>query len=471
MPDPIGWLALPVIAAAVVATLRGADVRLALFAAALGLGILAGDLPAVVREFLTTFSNEKFVVPICTSMGFAYVLKHTGCDQHLVRALVGPVRRVKPLLVPGVVGVGFLVNIPVVSQTSTAVCLGTVVIPLMRAAGFSAASTGAALLLGASVGGELLNPSAPELLTVKEKTGRDTREMLPDIAPLAFTMLGVSAAVLWATEWWRGRGEPTSDVGRVESSRPAVLAKTAGLEDSTRPTEAIDEPINPLKALVPLVPLALLFLSGPPLNLFHISQHWVVDAPPAAAGESPKIDPRYSTRLTGLAMLVGVGAAAAAAPRRAAGCMRAFFDGAGYGFTHIIALIVIATSFGKGIDRVGLAQPLSAVIAAVPWLLHPLAGVVPCLFAFVCGSGIATSQSLYGFFHDPALLFGEDPVAVGALVSIGAAAGRTMSPVAAVVLMTATLTGTTAGQLVKRVAPPLVIALATVIGLRLAGAV
>jgi DcuC family C4-dicarboxylate transporter len=50
---------------------------------------------------------------------------------------------------------------------------------------------------------------------------------------------------------------------------------------------------------------------------------------------------------------------------------------------------------------------------------------------------------------------GVDPVLVGAVVSLSAAAGRTMSPVAAVVLMCATLTETSAGELVRRVALPL----------------
>src|SRR5205085_9436785 len=127
-------LAVAVIAAAVVAVLRGIDVRLALLAAALVLGVIALDPSPVVRAFLATFSDGKFVVPICSAMGFAYVLKHTGCDRHLVRVLVEPVRRVRALMVPGVVLVGFLVNVPVISQTSTAVCLGTVVVPIMRAA-------------------------------------------------------------------------------------------------------------------------------------------------------------------------------------------------------------------------------------------------------------------------------------------------------------------------------------------------
>jgi DcuC family C4-dicarboxylate transporter len=46
-------------------------------------------------------------------------------------------------------------------------------------------------------------------------------------------------------------------------------------------------------------------------------------------------------------------------------------------------------------------------------------------------------------------------VQVGAVVSLSAAAGRTMSPVAAVTLMCAALTGTDPLALVRRVALPL----------------
>jgi C4-dicarboxylate transporter, DcuC family len=52
-------------------------------------------------------------------------------------------------------------------------------------------------------------------------------------------------------------------------------------------------------------------------------------------------------------------------------------------------------------------------------------------------------------------------------VSLGAAAGRTMSPVAAVVLMSAKLTGTDSFRLAKRVAGPLLVSLTVVILLRM----
>src|SRR5437763_4902093 len=203
-----GLFAVAVAVGAVVLVVRGWDVRLVLLAAALAIAGFAGidrdpahwadPLAAVVREFLGTFSNEKFVVPICGAMGFAYVLKHTGCERHLVLLLVKPLRSVRVLLVPGVVVIGFLVNIPLVSQTSTAVCLGAVVVPLMRAAGYSMATIGACLLLGASVGGELLNPGAPELLTVFKETGVSTTRQATEYLPkLVFVQLAIATAVIW----------------------------------------------------------------------------------------------------------------------------------------------------------------------------------------------------------------------------------------------------------------------------------
>ena len=441
---------LVLIALAVYAVVRGADVRLALLAAALAIAGLSGDVTPVIREFLGTFSNEKFVVPICTAMGFAYVLKHTGCERHLVRLLVRPIAHARVLLVPGVVVVGFLVNIPVISQTSTAVCIGPVVIPLMRAAGYSVRTIGACLLLGTSVGGELLNPGAPELLTVFDKTGVTSTEQAQRYLPApVFTLLAVSGAVTWFLSlWWeRGkRSEPTSDPDAAQ-------------------VESRLEHINLLKALVPLVPLGLLFASGlpSPYNWVNIPDAWVV------LPKGGHRDPLYGSRLIGLAMLIGVGVAMIAAPKRARDCVKHFFDGAGYGFANIISLIVAANCFGAAVRESGLAAELGRLIESNPRLMDPLAALVPLAFAALGGSGMASTQSLYGFFYSPAMALGLDPTSVGALVSVGSAAGRTMSPVAAVVLMCASLTGTRPIDLVKRVAVPLLIGIVAVLAFRGAG--
>jgi C4-dicarboxylate transporter, DcuC family len=232
---------------------------------------------------------------------------------------------------------------------------------------------------------------------------------------------------------------------------------------------------------VPLVPLALLFAGGPPFELFHVPQRWAVPRPPEASAaavvgtpaawvaEHEKLDPSYSSRLIGLAMMVGVVVGMAVTPGMARGCVRQFFEGAGYGFANIVSLIVTATCFGRAIESAGLAAALGRLIADAPGLLHPLAALVPMGFAAVSGSGMASTQSLYGFFHGPAEASQQDPTAVGAMVALGSAAGRTMSPVAAVTLMCATLTQTNPFRLARRVAVPLLAGIAAVIALRMLG--
>jgi DcuC family C4-dicarboxylate transporter len=225
------------------------------------------------------------------------------------------------------------------------------------------------------------------------------------------------------------------------------------------------ERINLLKALVPLVPIALLFASGLPgeYRLFDVPDQWVMARKPDGAR-----DPAYSTRLIGLAMLIGVLAAMVVTPNKARDCVKEFFGGAGYGFTNVVSLIVTATCFGVAIESAGLAKLLGQLIRGAPELMQPLAAFVPLAFAAVSGSGMASTQSLYGFFHAPAEALRIDPVAVGAMVSVGSAAGRTMSPVAAVTLMCAALTGTNPFTLAKRVAVPLLAGVAVIVLLRLA---
>lgn len=432
----LGVLTIVVMAWAVV---RRVDVRLALLLAALVLGLLAGDPAAIVRKFLVTLSSEQYVIPLCTAMGFARVLGHTECDRHLVQLLVRPLRRVRVLLIPGAVLVGFLVNMPVISQTSTAVAVGTVLVPVLLAARVAPVTTGAALLLGASLGGELLNPGAPELRTVANTLKVETDVCVRRVVPLLFVQLGLAAAVFWALSLWAERRD-----------QPTGPPATGNNTDTFR--------INLLKAAVPLVPLVLLFLCFRGFGVFTVPPSWLADL--SKPGEHEAFD----SRLIGAAMLVGVATAALTSPRALGGVAKAFFDGAGYALANIVALIVTASCFGEGVRLIGLASHVSAFIAAQPVLLLTAAAALPLVFGVVSGSGMAATQSLFELFVAPARELGIDPVHVGAVVSLGAAAGRTMSPVAAVTLMCASLTQTNPFTLARHVAIPLLLGMAGVVG-------
>jgi DcuC family C4-dicarboxylate transporter len=431
------FLGLLVIAAAVFAVIRRVDVRLALLLAALALGALGGDVPLILRTFFVTFCKEQFVVPICCATGFGFVLRHTQCDQHLVQLMVRPLRNVRFLLIPGVVLVGFFVNSVLVSQVGTAVSIGTVLVPLLRRSGVSPLTTGAALLLGASLGGDLLNPGAPEWRTIGKALDVEASECIQAVLPLLFVQLAVATSVFWLL------------------SRRAETRHKKVTDARTPIVEAGDVPefhINPLKAAVPVVPLVLLFLVSPPYGPLSVSKAWLVDLTSASDTEN------FESRLIGAAMVIGSAMATMVAWRQSLRTARAFCEGAGYGFAHIISIIVAATCFGKGVELLGVGELLLEAVNSQPWLLLPIAGYLPLSFAALCGSGMATTQSLFGLFVYPARQIGMDPMHVGAVVAIAASAGRTMSPVAAITLMSATLTETNPLSLVRRVVLPLMVA-------------
>lgn len=448
-------LALGIILLAMVMVVRGLDVRLVLFLAALILGALGNNMAAIVREFLVTFSNEKFVIPICTAMGFAHVLRSTRCDEQLVRLLIQPLQKIKALLIPGVIIIGFIANSTIISQVSTAVCLGTVVVPILQKARISPVTTGAALLLGSSIGGELLNPGAPELLTIGSLTKKPSTTLIPYLLPLLLPLLLLALLLfsLQETIHPREHSEFQLPVQDLENDRDSTGNRTH---------------LHWLKGVVPLIPILFLFVTSPTLHWVTIPGNWL--GTPLPGGDPGKQDPGWNSRLIGLAMLLGVTCAVVASPGEMKTVMKTFFTGAGYGFTTSISLIVTATCFGKAIQLV-VGDGLGELIAHNSRILQPLAGTLPALFATVSGSGMASTQSLYGFFYAPAIQLEEDPLALGALVSVAAAVGRTLSPVSAVTLMVAELTGTRPVQLIAALAVPLISSYLLVLILRLAGLV
>jgi DcuC family C4-dicarboxylate transporter len=405
-----------VVLAAVVAVARRGDVRIVLALAGCALGIVAGRVTPVLEKFRDTLVSPQFIVPLCSAMGFAYVLRLTGCDRHLVRLLAVPVRRVRGLMIPGAVLITFAINVPIISQAGTVVAVGPVLLPLLRVAGVSPLTAAAALLLGASLGGELLNPGAPELQTVSKALNIPADAVVAHAVPLLAVELVVATGLFWILCVFK----------RHDGPWPAE--ELAGEDASFR--------VDFVKAMVPVVPLALLFIAVPPLRRIG----WVT--------------PGSETNLIGMAMLIGAVAALAAGRQNTVAVGREFGRGVVYAYFRVILVIVSAAGFGEGLKQLGLADSIAGLTQQRPGMLTPCAAALPFGFALLCGSGMAATQSVFGFFVEPAQAQDVDPTALGALVAVAAAAGRTISPVAAVSLICATFTGTTPTALARRVAVP-----------------
>lgn len=408
--------ALLIIAVAMVFLIRGAEVRLTLFAAGLALGLLALTPLTIFDVFLSEMGNGKTIGPICSAMGYAFVLKATGCDRELVQLLLTPARRAWWLLIPGGCVTGFVMNIAITSQTACAAAVAPILVPLMRAAGFPAVVAAATLVLGCSGGGSLYNPGDADLVAIHEASK----------APMQAAM----GAMLWPL--LGGFATATGLFTLLARRDPA---------DASAPTEGfVDPAAKPArwKALLPPLPMIVIFIFLPGVV-------WATPPAPFQQG-MPVLH----------AMLGATFVVLALCPRDAMASAKAFFEGLGYAYANIISLVVTASCFIAGMTAVGLTDRLVKLVSGAGIGTKLAAGFFPGLLGVISGSGIgpsvAFSKAVLPALRDTNLAAALD---LGTLGAIAATFGRSMSPAAAVVVFSAAQAGVSVTALVKRTAPVL----------------
>lgn len=465
---------------------RRADVRLVLMLSAAVMFLVRATQPEVAGQRIEAFSqfftefargmtSLSWVVPICSAMGFAYVCKVTECDSHLVHLLCRPLAHVRWLLIPGGVAVAFFVNSAIVSQTSTISVVGPVLIPLLVAAGVSRQTGGAMLLLGGSMGGELLNPAAVEVTAIANVTKAAPNAIIGKILPYNLLACGTALLVFW---WMalaherKAHGFNTSIAEDTTKYGPGSIGAGLSVMADYTPLARI----SLFKAAVPLVPILLLMVVRPILQLIPndatpqattratvVATTRATTTPttnPAARGLMPNLTEQATIAA---AMLIGVVCACAANPKRIGGVAAAFFDGAGFAYAHVISVIVAATMFATSIEVNGLIRMMADGVSHEPRLVTVASVLIPWLMATITGTAVGTAPLIIGVLLPVAMRTVGPEVStahglrVGAACAITAQYGRTNSPVAPVVLFSATLAQSTPITLVKRVVVPLLV--------------
>ena len=411
-------LAIIVIAAALYFLLKGVDVRLVLFGASLTLFALVGDPFKVFDSFLKHMGDVTYVGPICTALAFSSVLAVTGCDREMVRLLMKPIRRVPWALIPGGCLVGYLTNSAITSQTGAAAAVGPILAPLLLAAGVPPIIAGATLVLGCSGGGNLLNMGEPDFVVIRDTTATKPDMVLKAMALPAIVSFLTAVAVF--TGWtWNKRAVPVEE------------AKDGGAE----------EPVSLVKALLPPLPVVILMALIPDVP----AQPWIW------------VKQRYPDGFPiSHAMILCTMIAMVITRREISAQARAFFEGMGKAYANIISLIITGRCFVDGITAVGMIGALIKVITGRGILGRLATEVFPWMLAVISGSGIAPCVSFCkAVLPEVAKLDQALALNLGVLAAVASNFGRTMSPVAAVVMFTATLVKVSPVDIVKKTAPPL----------------
>jgi DcuC family C4-dicarboxylate transporter len=420
-----------IVAGTVCLLIRQVEVRLVLLAAGLLMATFAGN-PLAIFDTFGQGMVANLVAPICAAMGFAAVLNATQCDRHLVQLLLVPLRRVPWLLLPGGIIAAYIVNVAVPSQAAAAAAIGPILVPLMMAAGIRAEVAGAALLLGASFGGDLLNPGDQNIQAIVGATGVSAAELTARLLPAGCAGVVVAALVFTFLKW---RAQAPAD-----SVSELAGEATAGAEQAPK-----DLPLNLLKAIVPLVPIGLLLLaySGwEPLT-------WLLERPQGP--DSASVNGCYPVVR---AMLIGTLLAAIVSWREAAEIPAKLFDGMGSGYSKIISMIISAQCFGAGLTALGVCRSIMALLDSIPSGMTWLSIGFPWGLAMLSGSG---SGPIFTFAESflKHVDSSQDTSLLGAVTCLAGSFGRTMSPVAPVVIYCSVLVGASPITLIRNHLPAL----------------
>ncbi len=402
------WIGALIVVLTFVAIIRQYETRMVLFVSGLtmlllGSGLLKG-FEGAMDAFTKAMVNPALVTVICMVMGFAFVMKVTKCDAHLVHLIAGHLGKLGPVLIPGAVVATFAINIALPSAAGCAAAVGAVLIPTLIGAGVHPAIAASAVMAG--TWGSVFNPGNSHNPFVAKLAGTDAMAVIATSTNAALVGMAIVAISLTLVAFVR-----KENAGYMS---PDVVKKDDGFK------------VNFLKALIPVVPLVLLVLGSKQFDLLP----WAVTVPQA--------------------MMIGVFLGFLTMIKEPSTISKQFWAGLGEAYGSVIGIIVAAAVFTAGMQAVGLTQALIDAMKNSQQIAQFGATFGPFIIAILSGSGDAATLAFNGAITPHAKDFGYGIMEMGSTALLGGSLGRTMSPVAGAAIVCAGLAKINPIEITKR---------------------
>ncbi|TYG33927.1 TRAP transporter large permease subunit [Lonepinella koalarum] len=391
----------------------------------IGVGLIMAIVTLKPMEALDAFAKSMtsggLIMAICSSMGFAYVMKFTRCDSHLVHLLTKPLSGLKFFLIPIATILTFFINIAIPSAAGCAAAVGATLIPVLKSAGVRPAMAGAAILAGTF--GSMMSPGSSHSAMISEMSGLTITQVNLSHAPYTMVAGAIGALVLTIL------AIILKDYG--EQHRQAYMQEN-------KETEAHFEKVNPFYALAPLVPLVILVIGGTSLQQVS-GLEWTKMGVPQA-------------------MLIGAIYALVVTRISPIKITEEFFNGMGNSYANVLGIIIAASVFVSGLKATGAVDSAIEFLKQSNDFVRWGATIGPFLMGVVTGSGDAAAIAFNTAVTPHAVELGYTHINLGMAAAIAGAIGRTASPIAGVTIVCAGLAMVNPVDMVKRTAPGMILA-------------
>ena len=392
--------------------LKRHESRMVLIAAGILMCIIGGKPMAALDAFAKSMTNAGLITSVCSCMGFAWCMKYTGCDKHLVVAIGKVLKKMGFLLIPGATLATFVVNIAIPSAAGCSAAVGVIFIPILMAAGVHPAMAAAAVKSGTY--GSMLNPGLVHNGVIAKLAGVQITDVIGNHMMATVAGVLVAAAVLTV-------------VAIVLKENKGYVPEGSVIDDESFS-------VNPLYAIMPLIPVIILLLG------------------------STKVVPVLKMGVHH-AMIIGAILALAATRKSPVELTKSFFNGMGDAYANIIGIIISVGVFVAGLKALGLIKALIAWMLNSTGIVKIAATFGPFLLALISGSGDAATVAFNEAVTPHAVEFGISSMNMGSIAALGGTLGRTISPIAGATIICAGIAGVDPMEVCKRNALGIVCAL------------
>ena len=407
------WAALVIVALTLVALVKRYETRLVLCVSGLLMCIISLDPMAAYNQFAKSMTTGNLIQSICSAMGFAFLVSYTKCDIHLVQLLTRPMKSLGLFLIPCCTLLTAVINAAIPSAAGCAAAVGATLIPLMIRSGITPAGAGAAVLAGTY--GSNFNPGGAHPVMISGMAGIEPMEFIIENA-FTYTILSlVGALMITVVEVALRDHKGSGDLGNIQTDTTGGISK-----------------VNILYAISPMVPLVILLLGNTyvPAIKMGVAQ----------------------------AMLIGVTYTMIVTRINPQNAFKEFFNGAGKGYGNVLGIIISAGVFAAGLREAGVVDALIEALKQANEYARVGGALGTWAMAVLMGSGDAATFAFNEAVTPHAAEFGMTISELGNTVMCAAQLGRTMSPIAGVVILLAGMSQVSPIDLVKRTAVPMITA-------------
>ena len=372
-------------------------------------------------------------IVIMILFGYSGYMNAIGANQMAVNFLVKPLMKIKrkSLFVPVVFLIGNLMSLVVPSASSLAIILMSILYPMLASMGISSLTAAGVIAMTATI---MPTPLGADNVIAANTLGYDVLNYVVWNAKISLPSLLIIAV---AQYFWQKYCDKKEGEAAYVSLNEEGLSKQ---KEFDVPKFYAILPILPLLLIVG-VGIAGMFVKGITMDIFVLT---FISFFIAVLVETLRLKSFKKVQDTAVEM----------------------FKGMGQGFSQVVMLVVGGSLFTSAIQTLGIIDSIMASVEA-----SSSAGIVTTLifsgattlFGILSGGGLAMFYAVIELIPGIAEKAGIDGILIYLPMQMIANLTRTISPVAAVVMIVASTVGVSPIRILKRTSVPTIIGIISVI--------